>query len=64
LTGFGISGGKRGEKSGLPVLGQFAGTFGQLNGFGAGAEGGVGSGGKNPGQFVQRVLISLIGPKN
>ena len=54
-AGFRIGGGERGEKSGLLVFGQFTGAFGQLNGFGAGAESGVGSGGKNPRQFVERV---------
>jgi len=55
LAGFRAGGGKGCKRRGLLVLGQFTGVFGQLNGFGAGAEAGVGSGGKNPGKLVQCV---------
>ena len=55
LTGFRMGGLERGEKSGLLVFGRSTGAFGQLNGFGAGAECGVRSGGENPGELVQRV---------
>jgi hypothetical protein len=55
LTGFRIGGRERGEKSGLLVFGQFTGAFGQGTASVPERSFGVGGGGKNPGQFVQRV---------
>src|SRR5208282_2039715 len=58
-----MGGGERGEKSRLPILGQFTGAFGQLNGFRAGAESGIRSGGKNPRKFIERVSKVRLEPQ-